>query len=131
MCFEVFMGTLRAVLCELRMPDISLDSEEEMRKLANNFQMSTNKPNPSCGCVGELDFLAIAVKKTPDAFMPRNFYCRKVMYSIPVQAMVGSDLRFRYMPSRCSGSTHEAATFEESELSSRLTQKQSKKLLAC
>ena len=73
MTFEVFMDTLRAVLCELKMSGIPLDNEEELCKLANNFRMSRNKSTPLYRCVGALEGIAIAIKKPLDAFIPRNF----------------------------------------------------------
>ena len=42
------------------------------------------------------------------------------MYALPVQAVVDGRLRFRYMSCRCTGSTHDAAAFDVSELANQL-----------
>lgn len=118
--FKVFLETLKAIRIELEMPGIPFNDETELESVANKFQLSRGRPNPLYGCVGALDGIAIAIKRPPDEFMPRNFYCRKGMYAFPVQAVVDSELRFRYMSCRCSGSTHDAAAFDVSDLASKL-----------
>ena len=52
--------------------------------------------------------------------MTHNFYCRKGMYGLPVQAIVDSAIRFLYMSCRCSGGTHNTAAFYVSELVKKL-----------
>ena len=42
------------------------------------------------------------------------------MYVLPVQAVADSQMRFRYMSRRCTGSTHDAAVFDISELAVRM-----------
>ena len=118
--FRVFLDTLRAVNFEFNMPGIPLDCESELKNLANGFQSSKSRTNPLYGCAGALDGIAIAIKKTPDTYMPSNFYCRKSMYALPVQAVVDSTMRFLYMSCRCSGSTHDAAVLDVSELGNKL-----------
>ena len=42
------------------------------------------------------------------------------MYALLVQSVVDSQMRFRYMSCRCTGSTHDAAAFDVSELAVRM-----------
>lgn len=92
----------------------------ELREMANKFQESRTRPNSSYDCIGALDGTTISIKRPPDEYMPRNFYCRKGMYAFPVQAVVDSDSRFRYMSWRCTGSTHDSAAFDASYLAQKL-----------
>ena len=120
MTFRVFLETLKAVNMEFKMPGLPLNEESKLQCLANGFQASRNRLNPLYGCVGALDGIAIAIRKPPDEYMPRNFYCRKGMYALPVQAVVDSTMRFLYMSCRCTGSTHDATAFDVSDLAERL-----------
>ena len=51
----------------------------------------------------------------------RNYYYRKGMYAIPVQAVADAKYRFLYMSARCSGSSHDSVTFIVSELAHSLS----------
>ena len=124
MTFEEFQKTIQAIGTVLQMPGMPLSNEEALKTLANWFQESRNRPNPLYGCVSALD--GIAILKTPDEYVPRNFYCRKGMYPLPVQAVVDSRIRFRYMSCRCTGSTHDAAAFDASELANQLRRNEMK-----
>ena len=102
------------------MPGLPLSDAGKLRKLANGFQSSREYNNPLYGCVGALDGIAISIRKPPDEYALRNFYWRKGMYALPVQAVVDSELMFRHMSCRCTGSTHYAAAFDVSELAQKL-----------
>lgn len=41
--------------------------------------------------------ITIEVSKPYDDYMSRDFYCRKVIYALPLQAAVNSKLLFLYM----------------------------------
>jgi len=120
MTFRIFLDTIHAIMKEIEMPGLPLGNEVALRDLADGFQTSRPRVNPLYGCVGALDGIAVGIKKPPDEYVPRNFYCRKGMYALPVQAVVDSNLRFRYMSSRCTGSTHDSVAFEVSDLARRL-----------
>ena len=120
MTFRAFLETVQAIKQEVEMPGILLEDEAALRYLADGFQRSRFRDNPWYGCVGALDGIAISIRKPPDEYVPRNFYCRKGMYALPVQAVVDSMLRFRYMSCRCSGSIHDAVAFDSSDLAMKL-----------
>jgi DDE superfamily endonuclease len=95
-------------------------SQLTMLRSFARFQM--HLPEPATigavfyGCVGALDGVAIELLKPPDAYIPRNFFCRKGMYCISAQAVVASACRFLYMSANCVGSAHDSLSFACSRL---------------
>ena len=120
MTFQVFSEKLHAINNEIEMPGLRVRDAAKLREIADGFQSNRQYSNPLHGCLGALDGIAVSVRKAPDEFAPRKFYCRKGMYALPVQAVVDSELRFRCMSRRCTGSTHDAAAFDVSELAQKL-----------
>ena len=119
MTYNIFLSTIYAVK-NIQIPMLPLYDKDALIELAYGFQTSRNREKPLYGCIGALDCIEISIKRPPDEFVPRNFYCRKGMYAFPVQAVVDSKLRFRYKSCRCSGSNHDTAAFEISELANKL-----------
>ncbi len=102
------------------MPGVPLNKPVALEMLAAEFHSSRKPVNPLCGCIGALDGIAIAIQKPPDEYVPRNFYCRKGIYALPVQAMVDARNRFVYMTSQCVGSTHDFVAFHVSAFARKL-----------
>ncbi len=94
MVFQVFMETKRAIKEVLTMKFVPIDNESSLKELSDGFQKSRERTNPLYGCVGSVDGTAIAIKRPPDEYVSRNFYCRIGMYALPVQAVVDSSLCF-------------------------------------
>eukprot|EP00171_Calliarthron_tuberculosum_P022194 IDg22194t1 len=128
---ELRLGmTLRMLAADYNMTDdfvvcwalngVPLRDEAKLGRLARDFSRSRSVTNPLYGCIAALDGIAITISKPPDNYVPRNFYCRKGMYALPVQAVVDSRYRFLYMSCRCSGSTHDSVAFDVSDLAARL-----------
>jgi hypothetical protein len=92
--FEIFHGTVDAINCALDMPSIPVSDRSRLQALAQGFCLSRTPASPLYGCVGALDGIAIAVVKPLDRFVPRNFYCRKGIYALPVKAIVDHAYRF-------------------------------------
>ena len=116
-----FTETVRTINSEILKPEVPLESVSALRDLANGFMYSRERPSPLYGCVGALDVIAIAIRKPPDEYIPRNFHGRKGMYALPVHAVVDRKLLFLYMVCRCSRSTHDAAAFDISELAAKMS----------
>lgn len=118
--FLLFLDNIRAVIEEISMPCIPLQDEAGLRNLSDGLQMSRERENPLYGCVGALDAIDIGIKKPPNGYVSRNFYCREVIYTLAVYAVVDSNLRFLYMSFTCSGSIHDSVPFATSGLARRL-----------
>ncbi len=118
--YTVFHDTLRAILHVLPMPGVPLHCAAKLRELADGFSAFRHAPSPIHGCIGALDGIAIAIQKPPDQYVPRNFYCRKGKYALPVQAVVDYKYRFLYMTCKCVGSTHDSIAFATSSLAAQL-----------
>lgn len=118
--FAIFKETIHALFQELKMPGIPRSEVEGLQKLADEFQRSRGAVSPLYGCVAALDGIAIEISKPPDDYIPRNFYCRKGMYALPVQACVDARYRFLYMSCKCTGSTHDSVAFAVSNLAREL-----------
>ena len=120
--FQIFHDTISAIVKTLKMPGVPLHDVDKLMELSTRFNESRQNPSPLFGCVGALDGISIAIQKPPDEYVPRNFYCRKGMYAMPVQAIVDSRYRFLYMSCRCVGSTHDSVAFHVSSMARRLRQ---------
>jgi DDE superfamily endonuclease len=114
--YDIFHSTADIINRRLQMPGVPIGNSSKLFRLAEAFSKSRTPPSPLYGCVGALDGIAIAIVKPPDEFVPRNFYCRKGMYCLPVQAVVDSTYRFLYMSANCVGSTHDSLSFTCSRL---------------
>ena len=88
MIYRIFLDTVCAILKAIRMPGIPLENETRLEELAKKFEYSREYPNTVYGCVDALDGIAVAIKKPPDEYVPRNFSCRKGLYALPLQAVV-------------------------------------------
>jgi hypothetical protein len=91
-----------------------------LRRLADGFSTSRAIRSPLFGCVAALDGIAITITKPADTYFPRNIFCRKGMYAVPIQAMVDHSYRFLYMSPRCVGSTHDSLGWSCSALAQNL-----------
>eukprot|EP00171_Calliarthron_tuberculosum_P017228 IDg17228t1 len=67
--------------------------------------------NPLYGCAAALDGIAVEITKLLDYYVPQNFYFRKGIYALPVQALFDSDYCFRFMSHKCVGSTQNSLAF--------------------
>jgi DDE superfamily endonuclease len=56
------------------------------------------------------------ISKPDDGYVPRNYWCRKGYYAIPIQAVVDSRYRFTYMSAMAVASTHDSLAFSLSQL---------------
>jgi len=61
-------------------------------------------------------------KKTKESERPAAFYCRKLYYALPVQALVDSRYRLLCFSARCVGSTHDSMAHAVSSLGEYLRQ---------
>eukprot|EP00171_Calliarthron_tuberculosum_P002445 IDg2445t1 len=118
--FAVFKETVLAIMKVLKMPGVPLTNFEKLLQLANDFQNSRVCPSPIRGCIAAIDGIAIGIQKPPDEYMPRNFFCRKGKFALPVQACVDSNYRFLTMSCVCVGSTHDSVAFSVSGLANEL-----------
>jgi hypothetical protein len=114
--FHAFHETLAAINKHLSMLGVPIGDAAKLRKMADEFLESRTPNSPLYGCVSALDGIAVCITKPSDEFFPRNIYCRKGMYAIPVQAVVDSSYRFLYMSPKCVGCTHDSLSFEFSRL---------------
>ena len=101
--------------------------ESSLNELTDELQESKERTNLLYGCLGLVDGIAMAMERPLDEYVPHNFYFRKAMYGLPVQAVVEHSLRFRYMPRRCAGRTHDAVAFDSFGLVARLRRKDMKR----
>jgi DDE superfamily endonuclease len=95
---------------------VPLEDTEKLRKLAEGFALSRRTQNPLFGVVGFFDGIALKITKPDDAHVPRNYWCRKGYYAIPVQAIVDSSYIFMNMSAMAVGSTHDSLAFSLSKL---------------
>jgi DDE superfamily endonuclease len=114
--YSVFHATIDAINNRLSLPGVPLEDTAELRKLAEGFALSRRSQNPIFGVVGALDGIALKISKPDDGHVPRNYWCRKGYYAIPVQAVVDSRYRFTYMSAMAVGSTHDSLAFSLSQL---------------
>ena len=109
--YEILLSSVDTIVSSIPMPSFNLGDEENCREIADGFQSSRICANPLYGCLGALDGLSLEIMKPHDDDCPRNFYCRKGIYALCVQAIVDSRYRFTYMSSVCSGSTHDSVAW--------------------
>jgi hypothetical protein len=107
--FEIFHITVDAISCTLECKLVS--DLSRLQALAQGLCLSRTPASPLYGCVGALDGIDIAVVKPLDRFVPRNFYCRKGSYALPVQAIVDHSYRLLYMSAKLVGSTYDSLAF--------------------
>ncbi len=91
----------------------SVSDTAELERLAGGFSLSRRGGSPLYRCVGALDGICVRVKKPLGKCKPRDYFCRKGFYSVPVQAIVDSSYRFLYMSARCVGSTHDSLAWAQ------------------
>lgn len=118
--YHILRSTVYTIHSTLPMPGVPLEDTRSLQGLATKFHNSRTLPNPLFGCIGALDGIAIKIAKPADNYVPRNFFCRKGHYAIPVQAVADASYRFLYMSEKCPGSTHDSVTFHVSSLARRL-----------
>jgi hypothetical protein len=109
--YESFHFAIDIICKRLAMPGIPIGDMESLRDLADDLTLSRTPESPLCGCIGASAGIAISILKPPDEFVPRNFYCRKGMYALPIQAIVDSSYKFIYMSANGFGSTHDFLSF--------------------
>jgi DDE superfamily endonuclease len=114
--FQVFHSTVDALNRCISMPGTPLRDNTKLRVLAEGFEGSREQSSPPTGCVGALDCISICIVKPHDRFVPRNFYCRKGMYALPVQTNVDASYRSTYMSAKFVGSTHDSLSVACSRL---------------
>lgn len=85
--------------------------------LWQSFKKSRKSLNPLLGCVGVIDGIAIKIEKPRNANNASRYYCRKVFYALPEQAMC-DDGRYRLFWFSCLsiGSSHDSLVLELSRL---------------
>lgn len=66
------------------------------------------------GCVGDLDGIAIKIRKPKHVYIPSNYYCRKGYYAVPFKALVEAKYRFLSLSSVVCGSTHDSLEYSAS-----------------
>ena len=113
--YDVFHSTCMILSKKLQLPGLP-STISGLRHSAKNFKLSRNPPSPLSGCVGALDGIAVKIKKPSWCHAPSNFFCRKLYYALPVQAVVDSDYRFLCCSARCVGSTHDSIAHTVSAL---------------
>ena len=118
--FKISIETLIAVKLVLKMPGIPFDDQNALEQLAHGFKYSRNRPNSLYGWIGALEGIPIAINKPPDEYVTRNLFVGKECMHFHLQAVADSHMMFRYMSCHCTGSTHDAAAFDVSELAVRL-----------
>lgn len=109
--FSVFHETLTAIDKRLSMADLDIWDETGLKSLSYGFQYSRSPASPLRGCVEAVDGIAIQIKRSSTDPHPRNYWSRKGMYSIPVQAVANSMYQFQYMSATCTGKTHDSVAF--------------------
>lgn len=118
--YSSFHDVISSVYARLSMPGIPLRDASAPRKLALGFQRSRSRPIPLIECTRALYSISIRLMKPHSGFICRKFFCRKGMYSIPVQAVMSSDYKFIYMSAMCAGSTNDCLAYSVRRLARRL-----------
>lgn len=95
---------------------LPINNLEKLQTLAREFSNSCANPTPLQGCVRALHGIAIEICNPLNKSVPRNSYCRTRQYALPIQAIVDSDYRFKYVSAGCSGSTQDSVAWACSEL---------------
>ena len=89
------------------------DDEVGLRKLEQGFAaLSGGKLR---GCVFAMDGFCVRIKAPVGVNNPRDFYNRKGMYAVVVQAIVDSEKRFLAASFQAVGSTHDSLAFKMSK----------------
>lgn len=118
--YDIFHDKVQNLFSRIAMPNIDIQDEAALHKLAEEFQTSRSTSNPLYGCVGIVDGICLRVIKHHAEYIPRKVFCRKGMYAIPVQAVISSSYKFLYMSSLCAGSTNDCTAFAVIRLAGRL-----------
>jgi DDE superfamily endonuclease len=122
--YVIFNETIKVLWRHLPMPGLPLENLREMQRLADGFSSSRGRAVVLHGCIGALDGLSVENQKPSDEHNPRDYYCRKGMYALPVQAVVDSKYRFLFMSAKCRGSTGNAVAWAASTEGAKLQQGQ-------
>jgi DDE superfamily endonuclease len=114
--YALFNATIIAINNLLALPGVPLEDIEKLQKLAERFVLSRWTHNPLFGVVGALDGIALKITKPDDEHVPRNYWCRKGYYAIPVKAVMDSSYRLMHISAMAVGSTHDSLPFPFSKL---------------
>jgi DDE superfamily endonuclease len=118
--FDVFWSTVQVINESLKLPELHLGNENELRRLAIDFNSSRSPYSPLHGRVGALDGVLFKISKPADKYHPAKYYCRKGYYAIPLQVLVDSRYKVLYVSAKCAGATHDNLAFYVSTLHHRL-----------
>jgi hypothetical protein len=89
------------------------DDDEKLNELEQGFaSLSGGRVR---GCVFAMDGFAVRIKSPVGVNNPRDYYHRKGMYAIVVQAVVDSNKKFLAASFQAVGSTHDALAFRMSK----------------
>jgi DDE superfamily endonuclease len=119
-CCAVCHETVDRILGRLHHPGLPFDGLRNIQTISREFTESRIPINHVVGCVGAADGIAVKIAKPRDCFVPRNYYCRKVFYSVPFQAIVDGRYRFLALSSVVCGSMHDSLAFRASSVWQKL-----------
>ena len=102
---------VKAVVSQLKSEFLKWPSPVEMNRVKSEFKAVYGLPN----CVGAIDCTHIDME-CPDAKLASDFRDRKCSFSIQVQAVVDSNMRFLDVVAGWAGSVHDSRIFSLSNL---------------
>jgi hypothetical protein len=89
---------------------IPLRDENKLADIARLFTRS--RGSPLFGRIAALDGILIPIKEPPDHLSPRNYFCRKGYYALPLQVVCDFSSKFLFMSGRAAGATTTRLTFQ-------------------
>ena len=110
-CTEIFTLSPKFIM----IPVLQLETE----KVIENFKQDCNYKIPQA--LGAIDGTHIFIK-TPEKEQKYDYYCRKQLYSVNTQAIVGANLLFLDVPTGFPGSMHDTQVLKHSSLFLRAEQ---------
>ena len=113
--YDIVREVIDAIVSVMSFPSFP-STLQQFREQALNFACSRPYVNPLPGCVGAIDGITIAIEKPKKQYNPVAFFCRKGYYAIPVQALVDSNYMFMAASAFCTGSTHDSAALDMSNI---------------
>lgn len=111
----IFNSVLEAVNRRIQLPGLP-KSRAALKIMSDEFKTSRVPHSPLSGCVGALDGIAIKIKKPADTLRPKEYFCRKHFFALPVQALVNAKYQFIDYSARTVGSTHDSLSHAVSGL---------------
>ena len=102
---------VKAIVHQLKSDFLKWPSVDEMRRVKLEFQSIYGLPN----CVGAIDCTHIDME-CPDANLASDYRDRKCSYSIQVQAVVDTNMKFMDVVAGWAGSVHDSRIFSLSRL---------------